>query len=281
MTGQGQNIGAYRVILRKLSHRVAIRASVRHDVPPVSDTAEIPAPASICRRHIAIQIPFYCKCKIRCAPVLTGGFRYGSDGTIAYIFTSWISIVIAIHIRAYRRGKALQFAQGKAIQRRHLRIDCIYHVPYPPYTHTSTAVPLRSFRRTPLYIYKIQQKRPNKEPEKGLCWVFTLWVFDMVGNLLVTVAAALLDILDRRKQPVCHLLSGLLLDVARDDAKRLVSRKIKRGDVINGTLRGHTAQLCADVSVSCIHGDYIRRGLAELWRKQGVGASLPRFRPDF
>ena len=104
---------------------------------------------------------------------------------------------------------------------------------------------------------------------------------DMVGNLLVTVAAALLDILDRRKQPVCHLLSGLLLDVARDDAKRLVSRKIKRGDVINGTLRGHTAQLCADVSVSCIHGDYIRRGLAELWRKQGVGASLPRFRPDF
>ena len=103
----------------------------------------------------------------------------------------------------------------------------------------------------------------------------------MVGNLLVTVAAALLDILDRRKQAVCHLLSGLLLDVARDDAKRLVSRKIKRGDVINGTLRGHTAQLCADVSVSCIHGDYIRRGLAELWRKQGVGASLPRFRPDF
>ena len=103
----------------------------------------------------------------------------------------------------------------------------------------------------------------------------------MVGNLLVTVAAALLDILDRRKQPVCHLLSGLLLDVARDDAKRLVSRKIKRGDVINGTLKGHTAQLCADVSVSCIHGDYIRRGLAELWRKQGVGASLPRFRPDF
>lgn len=103
----------------------------------------------------------------------------------------------------------------------------------------------------------------------------------MVGNLLETVAAALLDILDRRKQPVCHLLSGLLLDVARDDAKRFVFRKIKRGDVINGTLRGHAAQFCANVSVICIHGDHIRRGLAEPWRKQGGGALLPRFRPDF
>lgn len=50
---------------------------------------------------------------------------------------------------------------------------------------------------TPCISHNIQQKRPNKEPEKGLCWVFSLWVFDMVGNLLVTVAAALLDILDR------------------------------------------------------------------------------------
>lgn len=104
----------------------------------------------------------------------------------------------------------------------------------------------------------------------------------MVGNLLVTVAAALLDILDRRKQPVCHLLAGLLLNVARDDAKRLVSRKLKRGNVINGALRGHTAQSCADVSVSCIHGDHIRSpwtcgALVEA----GVGASLSLFRPEF
>ena len=103
----------------------------------------------------------------------------------------------------------------------------------------------------------------------------------MVGNLLVTVAAALFDILDRRKQPGCHLLSGLLLDVARDDAKRFVSGKLKRGNVINGTLRGHTAQSCADVSVSCIHGDHIRRGLAELWRKQGSAHRYPCFVQSF
>ena len=161
MTGERENIRPKWVLIGKTANCVTIRTGIRHDVPSETYRPKISAPAGISRRHIPVKISLYAKPEVRLTPVLASCFRYGSDGTVAYVFTSWVFIVVAIHIRAYRRGKAPRCAQGKAIQQSPLRIGRIYPAPYPPYTRTSTAAPLHSFRH-PLYISQHTTKKTQQ-----------------------------------------------------------------------------------------------------------------------
>nr|DAV35567.1 MAG TPA: hypothetical protein [Bacteriophage sp.] len=54
MTGEGENIRSTRVLVGKLTNRVAVGAGVRHDIAPIPKRSQIRAPTGICIGKIAV-----------------------------------------------------------------------------------------------------------------------------------------------------------------------------------------------------------------------------------